>query len=595
LRPIAITSAGTIARPTADPAARSALSAERKPPGRVRAALGSVPTWIWVLAADLAVAIITVGRYAIADPKTICACVGTQDPAAYMWALSWWPHAIAHGLNPFVTHYLWAPTGVNVAKAAMIPAAAIVMAPITALAGPVASYNALSILGPALSAFTAYLLCKRLVHRELPAIVGGYLYGFSAYEFAQLTGHLNLTLVFLLPVIVHLALKRLDGEISRTAYVPLMTLLLVAQAGLSTELLADGVGLAALTLLLAWAIATRARRKAIVRLLLESLAAGALAMLLASPFLYYALFSGGIPKGSPNLSDVYGLDALNPLFPTYSTWLGRHDFLSLGLSYEGGNVSEADGYIGILLAGAFLAWMISAWRSSMLAQVLAFVAGVSLLAALGSHLHVAGHQTIALPFNIVRTLPVFDNIVPSRIVLFTMLVLAVGVSAWLAASSSVWRWAVVLLGSLLIAPNLLSALYGVPPRNPRFFASSTYKHYLARGETILALPFGANDVSNLWQAETGFSYYMPEGYVSGMVPSPFDRQVTVGQLVGNVPPPAPALGAFIREHHVSHVLVDQALAGPWPGLLDQLGLRGQSVQGILLYAVPGSPHPGGRA
>ncbi len=149
-----------------------------------------MPTWIPVLAFYGAFAVLTIGRYAIFHPTTVCACLGNEDPATYMWSMVWWPHAIGHGLNPFVTHYLWSPTGVDLAKGATIPTAAILMTPVTALFGPIFSYNVVSVASPALSAFTAYLLCRRLVGRELPAVAGGFLFGFSSYEAAQLLGHL---------------------------------------------------------------------------------------------------------------------------------------------------------------------------------------------------------------------------------------------------------------------------------------------------------------------------------------------------------------------------------------------------------------------
>jgi hypothetical protein len=550
-----------------------------------------VPSWVSVLLLYVVIAMLTIGRYAIGHPASVCACVGTQDPAAYMWALTWWPHAIAHGINPFVTHYLWSPTGVNVAQGAMIPTAAIAMAPITALAGPIVSYNILSIASPVLAAMTAYLLCRRLTRRQLPAVAGGYLFGFSMYEFAQLQGHLNLTLVFLIPVMVHVALRRVDGEISRRSYVLVMAALLVLQAGLSTELLADCVGLGAVILLVSRFLTHAAIRQRVDILILETVGAGLLAIVLASPFLYYALLSGGVPKGAPALSDVYGLDLLNLFFPTYATWLGHHDFLSLGLTYNGGNVTEADGYLGIPLVICFLVWIFRDARGRLLCKLVTIAAAVSLVAALGSHLHIAGQQTVALPFNWLSSLPVFNNIVPSRIVVLTMLAVSIGVAAWLATPSrgGVVRWLAVGLGAIVIFPNLIQPLYGVPPHNPRFFSTSLYRRYLVRGDTVLALPFGANDVSMLWQAETGFYFYLPEGYVSGTVPSPFNAQLTTGQLLANTLPPADAMAAFIREHYVRHVVIDIALAGQWPALMSQLGLHGRSIGGVLLYTIPGAP------
>ena len=120
-----------------------------------------IPKWILVLFFYLTLAVLTIGRYAITNPRTVCACVGTGDPAAFMWSLAWWPHAISHGLNPFVSHYLWSPTGVNLAQAAMIPTAAIAMSPFTALFGQTFSYNLLAIFSPALAAFTSSRECMR--------------------------------------------------------------------------------------------------------------------------------------------------------------------------------------------------------------------------------------------------------------------------------------------------------------------------------------------------------------------------------------------------------------------------------------------------
>jgi hypothetical protein len=543
---------------------------------------------VGALALYLLAGVLTIGWHAIAHPQSVCSCVGTQDPAAYMWALSWWPHALAHGLNPFVTHYLWSPTGVNVAQAAMIPTAALAMTPVTELFGPIAAYNALSVASPVLAAFTAYLLCRRIVRRELPALAGGYLFGFSTYEFAQLTGHLNLTLIFLIPVMVHVALRRVDREISRRAYIACMALLLALQAGLSTELLADSVGFGALVLVSARLLASQPQRGRIVGLSAETLGAGLAALVLISPFLYYALFSGSFPEGAPNLSDRYGLDLLNPLFPTYLTWLGHHDFLPLGITFEGGEITEADGYLSIPIILAFAIWVLGSGRRSVLAHILGVVVGVTLVAALGSHLHVAGTQTVALPFNWVRHLPVVNNLLPSRMALFTTLAIAIGVAAWLALPTGwLWgRWLLVIAGAVAIFPNLPLNLYNHAPVNPRFFATAIYRRYLTRGETVLALPFSQNDVSMLWQAETGFYFYMPEGYVSGVVPPPFSTQLTVGQLWVNVPPPAPALGSFIRTHRVVHVVVDAAKTGPWPRVLRQMGLHGQPLAGVLLYTVP---------
>lgn len=559
---------------------------ERRAHGR--APRWRLPSWLAVLVVYLALSLLTIGRFAVGHPQTVCACVGTEDPALFMWALSWWPHALLHGLNPFVTRYVWSPVGVNTAQATLIPTAALALVPLTALFGPVFSYNLLAIASPVLSALTAYLLCKRLVRHQLAAVIGGYLFGFSSYEFAQLTGHPNLTLTFLIPVMVHVALKRFDNEISPRRYVAVMAILLLLQTGLSTELLAECVGLGAVLLASARLLVPAAQRRQVGGLAAQTVAAGLIALAVGSPFFYYALINGGFPKGIAPYADIYAQDLLNTVFPTAITWVGGHAFLPLSATYVGGGVTGEDGYLGIPLVIGFLAWALGPDRRRTQTRLVLIAATVSFVAALGAHLHIAGEQTVTLPFEWVEHLPIFNDLLPSRIIIFTSLATAVGFAAWLARPSGRWagRWIVAVIALVMLFPAITAPLYGVKPHNPSFFSTGLFKKYLRPGEVDLILPFGHNDVSTLWQAETHFYFYMPEGYLSQEIPAAFAANPTVISLWLNEVPPVSMLGSFIRQHLVRHVLVDASLAGPWPAVLSQLGLHGSEAGEMLVYTVP---------
>jgi hypothetical protein len=549
----------------------------------------------WAFGFYLALGLLTAGWYAIADPKAVCACVGNYtvaDPATYMWALGWWPHALLHGLNPFVSHYVWAPTGASLAGSATIPAAALALAPVTALFGPLASYDLMSVASPVLAAFTAYLLCRRIAGRELPALAGGYLFGFGAYQFAQLVDHPNLSLVFLVPVMVHLALRRADREISGRVYVVALAAVLALQVGLSTEVLATAVLLGAVLLVAARFLAPEPYRARIGGLVGETSAAGLLAVLFTSPFLYFALVRGGLPHELPYISDTWGLDLLNPIFPTLATWFGSHDFQALGLTFEGGAIAEADGYLSVPIILAFLLWAAST-RRRFLARMLLIAAGVSLLAALGSHLHVAGIRTATLPYNWVRNLPVISLITPTRIIMYTSLALAVGVAAWLAERPArslpgLARWLLFGVGAVMIFPNIGIGLWGGAPANPAFFRGGTYRNYLTAGETVLALPFGAAGNSMLWQAETGFYFRMPEGYLGQVAPAQFQSRGAGGQLGATEEGNPARLAAFLRFYHVSDIVAEARApaASRYAVELERLGLYGVPVDGVLLYHIP---------
>jgi hypothetical protein len=531
-------------------------------------------------------ALLTAGWYALSDFKNTCACIGNADPATYMWALKWWPFAITHGHNPFVTHYLWAPTGANVAHAALIPAAAIAMWPVTALFGPIASYNVLSILSPTLAAFTTYLLCRRLVRREVPAFVGGLLFGFGAYLFSQLVGHPNLTLVFLIPVAVHLAVRRANRDLSRRAYVGWMAALFVLQVGLSTEILVTALALGVAMLLAARVMAPAPYRSRIAGLFVESLLAGLIAIVVASPFLYYALVNGSFPHGPPGISDALGMDVLNPFFPTRSSWF-NHDFQALGLTFEGGNIAEADGYLSLPIIAAFIIWAAGA-RHRFLGRMVIVAAALSFLFALGSHVHVAGMPTISLPYNWIRNLPLVDYITPSRLIMYTALAMSIGIADWLAdPSGRRWpRWLLVGAGIVVLAPNIPSQYWGTPPENPKFFTTAAYRQYFKPGEQVLLFPFGAGGNSMLWQADTNFDFTMPEGYLGNTAPPEFDNQPFLNQLGGSSPPDPVALVQFLKRYHVRHIVLDADEAFALAPTLRALGLKPVQLGGIVLVPIP---------
>ena len=98
------------------------------------------------------------------------------DPQIFIWSLAWWPHAVAHGDNPFVTRAIWFPYGLNLTWSTTIPGLALLFAPVTLLAGAIVAYDVAAVLLPALAAWTAYLLCRYLTGALWPSLVGGYLF-----------------------------------------------------------------------------------------------------------------------------------------------------------------------------------------------------------------------------------------------------------------------------------------------------------------------------------------------------------------------------------------------------------------------------------
>jgi hypothetical protein len=112
------------------------------------------------------------------------------------------------------------------------------MWPLTCLTNPVVSFNVLSLLAPGLSAWTAFLLARYLTRDTFASFIGGYLFGFSSYELGQLLGHLNLDLIFIVPLLLLFTVQRVRGDLSRPRFVAAFVIAALVQLGFSTEILA---------------------------------------------------------------------------------------------------------------------------------------------------------------------------------------------------------------------------------------------------------------------------------------------------------------------------------------------------------------------
>ncbi|MGZ6243972.1 MAG: hypothetical protein ACXWN9_15490, partial [Candidatus Binataceae bacterium] len=189
------------------------------------------------------------------------------DQAFFIWCLVWWPYAIAHHLNPFVTRLIFAPAGFNLTWSTSIPLLSLLALPLTAAVGPITAFNLLCVACPVLAAWTAFLLCHTVTRRFGPSLLGGYIFGFSSYMLAQVFGgHLNLLAAFLIPLVVHLVLARLQERVGRWAFALGLLALVTAQFLIATEILATMTVFGALALAAAWAMGEPALRRRIAGL-----------------------------------------------------------------------------------------------------------------------------------------------------------------------------------------------------------------------------------------------------------------------------------------------------------------------------------------
>jgi hypothetical protein len=513
----------------------------------------------------------------------------TADPSVYMWSMVWWPYALAHRLNPFLTHALWAPAGFNLAWTTSMPLASLLAAPLTWYLGPVAAYNLLCVVAAPLAGWAAFLVCREAGAESWPSIAGGYIFGFSAYMLAELRAHLVLVLIFPIALAAWLVMRRLNGRIGDRAFVIALALVLIAQAGFELELFATLTLFGGAALVLGYLFAANGMRLTIRRLLAPIIAAYAIALVLMIPYFYY-FFQPGFPRAPINSPKAYSTDLLNLIIPTTVNQLGTAGFLR-GISRNfPGALIETGGYIGLPLLIVTAAFLYTHRRCTV-GKTCAALLLVTLIATLGPRLHFDGHVLFGMPWKLAEHLPLLDNALPARFMIFAFLTIAVTVALWL-SDHAVNRWirigAIVLI-AVSILPNLDPGFWTRAANTPQFFTGGMYRTALAPGENVIVIPYGPSGNSMLWQAQSRMYFRMAGGWTS-ITPREFQSWPIVDALwKGTSLPDAHAqLEAFMAAHGVSAIIAADFERARWAPLLDSIDPAPQHIGGVTIYRPSGS-------
>jgi hypothetical protein len=540
------------------------------------------------LIAYLGLSVGVFGRQLLFHPGTCYVGEGT-DASPMMWLLVWWPYALIHGSNPFLSHAVWAPSGVNLAWMTCIPGPSLLAFPVTYAFGPVVSYNVLSLLAPALSSWAAYYLCLSLTRSFGTSLIGGYLYGFSSYEVGQvLAGHLSLSLVFLPPILLTLFLRLAAKAITCRQFVVCFSILLSLQFLISNEVFATATVFGVSALLLAWCIGGPLIRAALRHAIPAMLVSYILTVLAISPYLYY-MFAYPMPAKPLYPPEFYSADLAGFVLPNILNYF-RFPFLSPDTRRFLIDPWENGAYLGIPVL-TLIVWYVGAnWRS-LAAKLLGAFFILVCLAALGPVLHIAGRPSIALPWMAAARLPLIEHALPGRFMLYAFLAIAIAASLWLARTRGGMKIKVVLLTICIV--SLWPAVTISRTTIPQFFSTGTYKHFLHRDETVLIVPFGRTGESMLWQAESLMYFRMAGGWL-GPTPPEFEHWPIVQALLSSVLMPKPdwQLKAFVGRYGIQTVLLDDANRGPWRRLFSTLDSAPVRLGGVTIYRVA-SAEPNG--
>ena len=506
----------------------------------------------------------------------------STDPNFYVWSLRWWPYAVAHGLNPLYSTLIGAPAGYDLAWVTSIPPLGLLAFPVTELAGPVVTFNLLVIVAIPLSGWAAFVVCRRLTGRFWASLAGGAVYGFSAYEINHIfSGQLNLAFAALPPLMAYLMLAWRDRVVGARTFVVLLALAMAVQCYLFLETFADMTAVLVLGLAVGYLLAGRLDRKLIAGLSLRVGIAYAIAVVLATPYLKYALSHQ--PAGFSSRPESASLKLASLVVPWSSQTFGLGWLARAAAPLAG---PDLDGYVSIPLLAIAVALCAVAWRRRM-TRFLIVIVVLLILLALGPTLHIDSWSAVGrLPWGRVWSLPIARSAYPVRLMVFVFLALAVMTALWLAGPSKRWwaRWLLSLLAAAAIVANTPPLALQDQSGFPAFITTGEYRQYLTPGETVVVLSERGN-VGLLWQAQTDFYPKVAGGFINKAITGYDGVPAPVAELAigGLTKPDVRRFRSYLTTAKVGAILVEENEAASWPAIFTRLGLHGQAVGGVIVY------------
>jgi len=358
--------------------------------------------------------------------RTVFSGATLGDPQLSLWEVSWEHYALLHGLNPFFSHAMFVPGGLNLGMNTATPLLGAITTPLAPFVGPVTILNLIAVAAMPISAAAAFFVLRKWQVWLPAAAIGGLVYGFGPNTVGQnLDLHIYLTFIPLPPLIAATVVSIFQRRTVSWRLAVLLGVLFSAQYLIMPEVAAYVVllGVAAI-------VFVAIRRPSLVRerampVASSALIAGVVALvLLAYPVWMLAAGPQHVPTPPHPPGNPYDEnDLLNFIVP------GATQRISFGMGSLSNRVDHLltaeDSYIGIpvLLVVGYLVYRSRRVPRVQLASALLLL---SALLTLGAHLVVDGRNTgIPLPFLVLDHVPFFNSIIPPR--------LAFGVDTALAA------------------------------------------------------------------------------------------------------------------------------------------------------------------
>jgi hypothetical protein len=561
---------------------------------RSRVPAGAVVAAVYALLAI----VVTVGAWHA--PSTTYVGEG-PDPIQGMWAIGYVPFAVGHGLNPLVTTAMNSPAGFDLLWPDPFALPLLLFWPVTALFGATVTYNLAITIGLALASFFAYLVIRRWVPGVVAAACGGLLYGFSPYMTGQLLGHVSLVLAGMTPP---LALMLLDEIMVRQNRSPrrlgvLVALLAVAQFFIAQEILLTEI-VAAVVVTAVLVVTHRDQVRSRAPFVLGTLGVAAVPAVVVLAYPAWLQFFGPdhvLTTGAIHGTDIYVTDPANFVVPTVAQLLAP-SFATGISSHFTGNASEWDAYLGIPLILLMLVATVRFWGVPVI-RTAGIVAVIIAVLSLGPHINVDGHLLLAipLPWWIAEHLPLLDDILPNRLMVYVDLAAAIIFAfslrlVWLLRSSLALNVIVALAVLLPLAPDLPAPTTTLDT-STAFSGATSAAALQLQGATVLFEPYPSLDYPDamIWQRTAAYSFDMAGGYIIGpTAPGSDDLQRRIFELTAHSttatlqPGDQLILAGELRSLGVNAVVVGSGATPGMESLFTQLlGKPPSHVGGFLVW------------
>ncbi|MDR7278020.1 hypothetical protein [Catenuloplanes atrovinosus] len=487
-----------------------------QPAGRRRA------PWVWDAIAGVvypALAVLVMSRL-WADPDGRVLRANEDDHGFFLFVLAHAERAVFHGENPFFTDRLNFPDGINMMANTSILALGVPVSPITHWLGPGVSLALLLTIGLGGTAAAWYwVLGRHFVRTRSAAFAGGLWAGFAPAMISHANGHINFTVLILVPFLFwRVAVLREPGRSVRNGVI--LGLLITAQVFVNEEILLF-VALACAIFTICWVLMHRAdfTSYAIPGIKGLAVAAGTSGVLLAYP-LFQQFLGRQHYRGLPFEPDVYVTDLASYLVYARQSIAGDTALAeSLSVSATEDNSFFGLPLVVLLVVCAVLTWRIRAMRAVVITGLVFVIIGS------GPTLVVGGTDTgVPMPLFFVSHLPLINLITTTR---FTMVV--VWACAFLLAVAAdrvpardraprralIW-WVAVAVALIPVAPKPLVTAPATPM--PELITSGRWREFVPEGRSLVPVPPPEVTVGREGMRMAAFSALdapVPRGYFMG--------------------------------------------------------------------------------